>query len=213
MNADEKQRLRGLYAIADAGVLAARGVGLREFCEGLRAASVPVVQWRAKGLAPREVLAGAAVMREVFAVSGTLLVMNDRVDLALLAGFGGVHLGQGDLGVAEARELMPRGVIGVSTHTVEEVRVAEAGAADYVAVGPVFGTSTKVDAAAVVGLAGVRMARAGTGKPVVAIGGITLANCASVREAGADMCAVISGMFGKSEGTEKIARDFLRILR
>ena len=66
------ETLRGLYAIADAGVLAARGVGLREFAEGLRGAGVPAVQWRAKGLAPAEVLAGAAVLGEVFAGSGTL---------------------------------------------------------------------------------------------------------------------------------------------
>ncbi len=98
--------LKGLYAIADAGTLTARGVGLREFAEGLRAAGVAVVQWRCKGGSPAEVLAGAAVLREVFAGTGTLLVMNDRVDLALLAGFGGVHVGQGDMRVEDVRAVV-----------------------------------------------------------------------------------------------------------
>ena len=177
--------MKGLYAIADAGTLAARGVGLRAFAEGLRAAEVSVVQWRCKG-SPAEVLAGARLLREVFDGTGTLLVMNDRVDLALLAGFGGVHVGQGDLGVADVRRVWGDKdlVIGVSTHTDEQVLALEPRSQkrdlghpqlfkgpDYVAVGPVFGTSTKLDAAAVVGLAGVRAARATTGKPLVAIGG------------------------------------------
>ena len=234
--------LRGLYAIADAGVLAARGVGLRAFAEGLRAAGVPeipVVQWRAKGLAPAEVLAGAAVLREVFAGTGTLLVMNDRVDLALLARFGGVHVGQGDLSVWDVRRVVVQAhssqsrdgwgtdsggfVVGLSTHSAEEVRALEpmsqgrdrghlnAGtdAPDYVAVGPVFGTRTKLDAAAVVGLEGVRRARALTAKPLVAIGGITLANCASVRAAGADLCAVISGLLVEGRTVTEVAGEFM----
>ena len=80
---------------------------------------------------------------------------------------------------------------------------------DYLAVGPVFGTSTKLDAAAVVGLEGVRTARALTAKPLVAIGGITLANCEDVREAGAEMCAVISGLLVEGRTVESVAREFM----
>ncbi len=83
------------------------------------------------------------------------------------------------------------------------------GDADYVAVGPVFGTVTKLDAAAVVGLDGVRAARALTARPLVAIGGISLANCGSVREAGADMCAVISGLLVQGRTVESVAREFM----
>jgi len=103
--------------------------------------------------------------------------------------------------------------VGVSTHTEEQVVAADAGAADYVAIGPVFATGTKLDAAAVVGLEGVRRARAMTGKPLVAIGGITRENARSVIEAGADSVAVISGLFVPGERVERVAREFLEILR
>ena len=103
--------------------------------------------------------------------------------------------------------------VGVSTHTDEQVRAAELSSADYVAIGPVFATGTKADAEQVVGLEGVRRARALTSKPLVAIGGITRANARSVIDAGADSVAVISGLFGKGENVEKVARDFLELLR
>jgi thiamine-phosphate pyrophosphorylase len=222
-------RLPRLYAIADAEVLLRRGMGLREFVHGLRAAGVALVQWRDKAGSPQEVLREAAVVREVFAGSGATLIMNDRADLAVLAGFDGVHVGQGDLSAEDAKAVVLRtiphpsqgregwatrsgGLVGVSTHTEAQVVAAEAGAADYVAIGPVFATGTKLDAAAVVGLGGVRRAQALTGKPLVAIGGITRANARSVIEAGADSVAVISGMFGVGETVEQVARDFLEIL-
>jgi thiamine-phosphate pyrophosphorylase len=104
-------------------------------------------------------------------------------------------------------------MIGVSTHTDEQVRVADAGCADYVAVGPVFATGTKVDAEAVIGLEGVRRARALTSKPIVAIGGITLSNARSVIDAGADSVAVISALLNGAESIEKTARDFIELLR
>ena len=204
-----------LYAIADAGFLRARGLDVREFALGLRAAGVRLVQWRCKDGSPAEVLAGAAVLREVFAGADCCLMMNDRVDLALLAGFGGVHVGQGDLPPEAVRAVWGdvAGVIGVSSHTAAEALAADAGEADYVAVGPVFATGTKLDAAAVVGLEGVRRARALTRKTLVAIGGITLENCRSVREAGADAVAVISGLMVPGRTVEEKARDFLRVLR
>ena len=219
-------RLPRLYAIADVGVLAARGLALREFVEGLRAAGVSLVQLRDKTGSPQEVLAGAAVLREVMG-GDCLLVMNDRADLAVLAGFDGVHVGQGDLAVGACRRVLEavaptsipmvqglrwgsRKVVGISTHSVEQVEGA--GEADYVAVGPVFATGTKLDADPVVGLDGVRRARALTGKPLVAIGGITRENCRSVLEAGADSVAVISGLIVAGETVEKVARDFLAIL-
>jgi thiamine-phosphate pyrophosphorylase len=211
-----------LYAIADVGLLKARGMELRAFAEGLRAAGVTLVQLRDKAGSKQEVLAGASVLREVFG-DGCLLIMNDRADLAVLAGFDGVHVGQGDLGVEDVRKVLGRAhssrwgrdewgnrLVGVSTHSLEEV--LGAADADYLAVGPVFATRTKLDAEAVVGLAGVRRARGLTAKPLVAIGGMTRENCQSVVEAGADSVAVISGLIAPGESVEKVARDFLAIL-
>ena len=203
-----------LYVIADAAVLRRRGVELRDFCLELRSAGVGLVQWRDKDGSPQEVLAGAAVVREVFAGSECRLVMNDRADLAVLAGFSGVHVGQGDVSPEDVRRVMgASGLIGVSTHTETQVVVAEAGGADYVAIGPVFATGTKADAEAVVGLEGVRRARALTGKPLVAIGGITRENARSVLEAGADSVAVISGLFAAGESVAQVVGDFLEKLR
>ena len=221
------ERVAGLYAIADAGALAARGVTLRAFAEELRAAQVQTVQWRCKDRSARDVLDGAAELRNVFAGSGCRLIMNDRADLALLAGFHGVHVGQGDLSPEEVRKIVGQThssqgrdawgtefLVGVSTHTEAEVRAAESGsAADYVAVGPVFQTGSKADAAPAVGLEGVQRARALTTKPLVAIGGITRENAGLVREAGADAVAVISGLLVPGESVEQVARDFLAIFR
>jgi thiamine-phosphate pyrophosphorylase len=140
--------------------------------------------------------------------------MNDRADLAVLAEFDGVHVGQGDLLPEDARRVVGAGgVVGVSTHTDEQVAAAELSGADYAAIGPVFATGTKPDAEAVVGLGGVRRAQALTRKPIVAIGGITRANARSVIDAGADSVAVISGLFAEGESVEQVARDFLARLR
>ncbi len=229
-----------LYAIVDAGVLAGHGIGLREFADELRAAGVTLLQYRDKDAGPRTVLRNAAVIAEAFVGGASTLILNDRADLAALAGWHGVHLGQDDLPPKDAkvvllsaavgdrpmhRERQERdawstelsglvdGIVGVSTHTVDQVLVADAGVADYVAIGPVFATGTKLDAAAVVGLEGVRRARALTRKPLVAIGGITRENARSVIDAGADSVALISGLFVPGETVESVARDFLELLR
>ena len=185
----------------------------REFALELTDAGVSLVQWRDKGGSPQEVLMGASVLREVFEGTGCRLIMNDRADLAVLAGYGGVHVGQGDLLPEDARRVVGAGAwVGVSTHNEEQVRLADASCADYVAVGPVFATGTKADAEPVIGLEGVRRARALTGKPIVAIGGIMRENARSVIDAGADSVAVISGLLVEGESVKKVVRDFLGIL-
>lgn len=221
--------LRGLYAIADTGFLMAGGAPLQEFAESLQAAGVELIQLRDKSGSPRQVLAQGAVLRDVFAHGQGLLVMNDRADLALLAGFDGVHVGQQDLGVEDVRRALkaragsaeredelssglPK-IVGVSTHTDLQVRQADLTSADYVAIGPVFATGTKLDASPVVGLEGVRRARGLTSKPLIAIGGIARENAASVLAAGADSVAVISGLLVAGESVEKVARDFLALFR
>jgi thiamine-phosphate pyrophosphorylase len=126
-----------------------------------------------------------------------------------LAGASGVHVGQEDLDVAAARCLVgPDMLVGVSTHNLEQIKHAAASSADYIAVGPVFSTSTKTNPEPMVGLDLLRTARAASDKPLVAIGGITLELAASVIEAGADSVAVISGIL-KAEAPYQRAREYI----
>ena len=138
------------------------------------------------------------------------LVMNDRADLCLAADFEGIHVGQDDLSPESARRIIgPHRWLGVSTHNPEQLADADKTSADYLAIGPVFETSSKAHPDPVVGLAGVRRARELTRKPLVAIGGITRANARPVIEAGADAVAVISDLL---RDPRKSAEEFLRIL-
>ena len=141
----------------------------------------------------------------------TMLIMNDRADLCLVAGFDGVHGGQDDLSPESVRGIIgPDRWLGVSTHNPEQVREANRTSADYLAIGPVFSTSSKQRPDPVVGLEGLRRMRQLTRKPLVAIGGITRRNAASVIEAGADSVAVISDL---SRDPRKSAEEFFRVLR
>jgi thiamine-phosphate pyrophosphorylase len=143
--------------------------------------------------------------------SSVRLIMNDRADLCLAAEFDGVHVGQDDLSPASVRKIVgPDRWLGVSTHNPEQLREADLTSADYLAVGPVFATSSKDKPDPIVGLEGVRRARELTRKPLVAIGGITRVNAASVVAAGADSVAVISDLIREPR---KSAEAFLRILR
>ncbi len=137
--------------------------------------------------------------------------MNDRADLCLAADFKGVHVGQDDLSPESVRKIIgPNRWLGVSTHNPEQLCGADLTSADYLAIGPVFATTSKEKPDPVVGLEGVRRARDITRKPLVAIGGITRANAASVMEAGADSVAVISDLV---PDPRKSAEEFFRILR
>lgn len=139
------------------------------------------------------------------------LIMNDRADLCLAAHFDGVHVGQDDLLPESVRKIIgPDRWLGVSTHNPEQVSEADQTSADYLAVGPIFPTSSKQNPDPVIGLEGVRRARALTRKPLVAIGGITRTNAASVIEAGADSVAVISDLLREPR---KSAEELFRILR
>lgn len=205
-----------LYPVVDVGTLRAKDIDIGAFVSELLQGGAEILQLRDKTGSPQEVLAEAEVLSSLVEGTSCLPVMNDRADLALLAGWRAVHLGHKDLPPEAAKALTPepeRFLVGVSTHSEAQVLVADAGPADYIAIGPVFGTSTKTDAEPVVGLEGVRRARALTRKPLVAIGGITLENAARVREAGADSVAVIGGLFQPGRLTASVMQDFLRRLR
>jgi len=203
-----------LYPILDAELLAARSLPLAAVASELRAAGVELVQYRDKNGSPQEILRACAVLRKAFTSSPCRLILNDRADLAVLANFDGVHVGQDDLSPADARRIVgPDRIVGVSTHTYEQVRLADQSCADYIAIGPVFVTRAKRNPDPVVGLEGVRRARALTRKPLVAIGGITRANARSITDAGANSIAVISALFAEGQSSEHIVRDFLARLR
>ena len=201
-----------LYPIVDTAALEARRIGVAEFAREMAQAGVGVLQYRDKVGSPNEVLRAAKEIAAEFAGTDCLLILNDRADLALLAGWG-VHVGHEDLSPGDARKVLGTGqVIGVSTHNEAQVREADAGAVDYVAIGPVFATTSKADTEPVVGLEGVRRARALTRKPLVAIGGITRENARSVIDAGADSVAVIGALLATGERPGRVAKDFLEIL-
>jgi thiamine-phosphate pyrophosphorylase len=147
--------------------------------------------------------------------AGALVVVNDRADIARLSGAGGLHLGQDDLPVAAARSIVgPDVVIGLSTHTTEQLAAAIVAPAGYVAVGPVFETASKDTGYSAVGLEMVRDAALVAGRqrlPVVAIGGITLERAASVIAAGAGAVAVISDLLSTGDPAARV-RDYLRRL-
>ena len=183
------------YPILDAGLLTRTGLSIERFARELREAGIRFLQYRDKEAADELLLQRAAILRRIFPASDSCLILNDRVPLVLSAGYDGVHVGQEDLSPAEARAMVGSEVIvGVSTHGESQLVKAAESPVDYVAIGPVFATSSKQVPDPVVGLDGVRAARALTHKPLVAIGGITRANCSAVIEAGADSVAVISDL-------------------
>jgi thiamine-phosphate diphosphorylase len=154
------------------------------------------IQLRDKEASARELLDQAMACLKLTRKAGATLIINDRVDVALTAGADGVHLGQDDLSVAEAREILGVDrIIGVSTHSIAQFRAALETSADYIAVGPVYPTMTKENSAAVVGLKLVREARKLTDRPLVAIGGINHRRAPKVIAAGADCVAVISALY------------------
>lgn len=154
------------------------------------------IQLRDKDAIGRELLEQAMACLRLTRKAGATLIINDRVDVALTAGADGVHLGQGDLSVAEAREILGRDkIIGVSTHSIDQFRAALETSADYIAVGPVYPTMTKENPDPVVGLELIREARTLTDRPLVAIGGINHERAPEVIAAGADCVAVISALY------------------
>lgn len=206
-----KGPLPRVYALLDAQAIGRRGLTVAEVAHAFRAAGVTLLQFRDKVHDSPRILADAAVIKATFAGSGCRLLLNDSPRLAVEAGWDGVHVGQGDASVEQARLIVGAGRwVGVSTHTDDQVRAAARSSADYVAIGPVFPTPTKEDAEVEVGLKGVVAARRLTAKPLVAIGGITSGNARSVLEAGADSVAIVSALLGGGGSVRAVVEALLR---
>jgi len=186
-------KLPRIYALTDVHL---SGLSHAEQVELLSAGGATLVQLREKVMPPREFYEQAKAAVDVAARRGVQLTINDRVDVALAVGAHGVHLGQDDMPPEAARRLLgPEAVIGYSTHNIEQAIAATNLPIDYLAIGPIFATTSKTDTAPVLGLDGLRTVREATGTfPLVAIGGITQANARAVIEAGADSVAVISAL-------------------
>jgi len=197
-----------LYAIIDPTFLAVSELAL---AEALAGSGVELIQYRDKTGSSRHFFEVSRQLSSVLGRQGVRLIVNDRPDIALLAGAGGVHVGQEDLSVEDARAVCGGDRwVGVSTHTLEQLAAAARTSADYIAFGPIFPTATKKNPDPVVGTELLAQARKMTAKPLVAIGGITLERAAEVYRAGADSLAVIRDLICAADpGTR--AREYLMV--
>jgi thiamine-phosphate pyrophosphorylase len=180
--------------------------------ETLLSAGVRLIQLRDKQASSRDLFEQARLVLACVRRWKGIFIVNDRADVAWAADADGVHVGQEDLPVELARQILGEGKwVGYSTHVLDQVVEADRSSADYVAFGPIFPTASKAKPDPVVGLEGLRQARRLTRKPLVAIGGITVQNARQVIEAGADSVAVIGGLFAAPD-LAKRAEEFLTVL-
>jgi len=204
-------KVKGLYAIIDNSLTPS--VSNIEIAKKVLAGGAGILQLRGKGLSSKELLEQAREIREIAREAGAIFIVNDRADVALLADADGVHLGQDDLPIAKAREILGREkLIGLSTHNLKQAIKAEFEGAAYIGFGPVFGTTTKADAEEAKGLQALREIRKSVNIPIVAIGGINIENVIDVISAGADAVAVISAIV-KAGDIEGATRRFLEAFK
>lgn len=198
-----------VYVILDAALLK---IPELDCARNLADAGVRLIQYRNKNASARELFEKSRELAAFLNPIGVKFIVNDRADVASLVFADGVHVGQDDLGLEQARALMGDGKwVGVSTHNAEQIRTALETSADYIAVGPVFSTASKMNPDPVVGLELVRQARTMVDRPIVAIGGITLERAREVMEAGADSVAVISDILRAGNPGER-ARQYIDLL-
>ena len=216
-------RLPRLYVILDEEAAHGAGWTVPDLARACLAGGARFLQIRAKRLSSREYLAACDAVMPLAAAHDAIVIVNDRADIARLCGAAGIHVGQEDLAPSAARTMMSESaIVGLSTHTFEQAREGLSQRVDYIAVGPVFGTSTKQTGYAAVGLELVEraasMARVAAGdvgsgaRPIVAIGGITLARARSVTEAGAASVAVISDLLTTGDPESRV-EEYLAALR
>lgn len=198
------------YPIVDADICRERSLDPRATAAACFRAGAQILQLRVKRASSGDFLALATgVVLDAWPFGATVIV-NDRADIARMSKAGGVHVGQEDLTPAEVRGVAGPTLVGLSTHDPEQVAEGLASGADYLAVGPIFGTATKDTGYDARGLGLVETA-AGRGKPIVAIGGMTLERARSVIAAGAASVAVITDLLTGLD-PEARAREYLRVL-
>ena len=197
-----------LYAILDPSLISEP---LLTVAEKLADSGVELIQLRDKRATPANLCATARELSDFLAPRSVRFILNDRPDIAAIVGAAGVHVGQDDIPVQDARKICPAPRwVGVSTHNIHQLREADLTSADYIAVGPVFPTGTKANPDPVVGLEFLKQARQLTKKPLVAIGGITIDTAAEVFRAGADSIAAIRNLLVAGD-TAKRAREYRAI--
>lgn len=205
-----KLLLPKIYPITDTRI---SGISLAAQIEKLINGGATFIQLREKYAAPNDFYEAAKAALEIARRHGVRIIINDRVDIALSLRADGVHLGQDDLPPEEARKILgEKAIIGFSTHNLEQVAVAVKMRIDYLAIGPVFTTTTKENPDAVVGIEGLKKVRQSIGDfPLVAIGGITSENYREVLEAGADSTSIISDLISDANKISEKMCHFLRL--
>ena len=199
-----------LYVITDEAI--AGGLSHAEIAQRAIAGGADVIQLRDKTCGCPELCRVGRVLRAITKKTGTLFIVNDRLDVALSCGADGVHLGQDDMRAGIARQIAPPGfIIGVSVGSVDEAVKAEQEGADYIAISPVFSTASKIDAGSGRGLGLLRKIRQHVSVPVIAIGGVNRDNVNDIITAGADGIAVISAVVGSKDIT-KAARELRELV-
>jgi thiamine-phosphate pyrophosphorylase len=195
-----------VYPILDTEALTCRKVSLETAASAFLDGGAGILQIRHKGHWSRDVFSSAQQVARLCREAGAPLIVNDRADFALLLD-AGLHVGQDDLPPRDARKLMgPDAVIGFSSHNVAQLCAAGGEPVDYVAIGPVFSTASKQNPDPTIGIEEVRRCRTLVDKPLVAIGGITLANAPDVLRAGADSVAVIAGLLPQPATAQSLRR-------
>ncbi len=205
----QSKRLRnfGLYFITDSRLTKKSSV---EDVNSAVKAGVKIVQYREKGLSAGQMIKEAEEIKKICKKHNALLLVNDRVDIAIAVGADGVHLGQGDMPYQHARKLLGKGkIIGLSAHSAKGALHSQKIGADYIGIGPIYHTSTKKDAKAPTGITPIIQLKNKLKIPLVAIGGINEANIDEVLKAGAKNIAVISGIVTK-DNVEKAVRNFIK---
>jgi thiamine-phosphate pyrophosphorylase len=202
--------LSGLYVILDPSVRPDRP--LADMLKASAEAGARIFQYRHKTASMKEAYTDASALRKVASELGVTLIVNDRCDLALAVDADGVHLGQGDVPYGYARRVMgPTKLIGLSTHTMNQVKEAETLKPDYIGFGPIFKPGSKQDHDPVVGIEGLRVVRSLTALPIFAIGGITVENAGEVMTAGANGVAVISAILDAPDVRRAVSGFLLRM--
>lgn len=200
-----------LYLVTNRGL--ARGRALLDIVRAAVQGGVTCVQLREKTCSTREFIEEALAVKECLRSHSVPLIINDRVDVALAAGADGVHLGQKDMPLAVARAIVTEAMlIGISAESLADAVAAQRGGADYIGVSPIFGTPTKTDAAAPLGLAGLQSIRRAVHIPLVGIGGLDRQTAAAVIRCGADGVAVVSAIMA-AEDPEQAARELVQAIR